>query len=354
MALVQFTGAEPVIVVCYDNIAKFAGTSVTIDSMLEAAVAWVRYANIERGYGIRYWEIGNEAWVAGGPDVATYAADVARFSKAMKAVDPTILTGASGVTWLNDWKTILPVAGRDMDLLIQPSYTGYGWGSYQYYVDHPNLNLVPEMDNAVESLWYAPESERGRLQIGVPEVNSNDFMPPGWPKDNNLGHALVTFDTFLQLLSHEKISYAQLWNTRWWPELDADGKPLPPAIWTALDEQNQILPSGRVLQILGQLLGEQLVRTSGETQGIVPYASYTPATGALSVFLINKGSTASTITLDMAGNDANSSFVRHDLTGQGPADMNPSWHATCQTSATGAQLTLELPPFSLTALELRK
>lgn len=75
-------GGEPLICVNY-------GTGTP-----EEAAAWVRYANVEKKYGIRRWHVGNEVdgtWEDGGPvDPAQYAARFAEFARAMKAVDPTI------------------------------------------------------------------------------------------------------------------------------------------------------------------------------------------------------------------------------------------------------------------------
>jgi len=60
----------------------------------EEAASWVRYANVVKKYGIRRWNVGNEMdgiWEEGGPvDPAQYAVRFAAFSRAMKAVDPTI------------------------------------------------------------------------------------------------------------------------------------------------------------------------------------------------------------------------------------------------------------------------
>lgn len=80
--LQDIPGGEPLICVNY-------GTGTP-----EEAAAWVRYANIEKKHGIRRWHVGNEVdgtWEDGGPvDPAQYAARFAEFSRAMKAVDPTI------------------------------------------------------------------------------------------------------------------------------------------------------------------------------------------------------------------------------------------------------------------------
>jgi hypothetical protein len=61
------------------------------------AAAWVHYANVVKGYGIRYWEIGNELngdWEQGGPlGAQDYARRYIRFYEAMKQEDPTIVIG---------------------------------------------------------------------------------------------------------------------------------------------------------------------------------------------------------------------------------------------------------------------
>ncbi|MCS7091443.1 MAG: alpha-L-arabinofuranosidase [Verrucomicrobiota bacterium] len=70
----------------------------------EEAAAWVRYANITRGYGIRYWEIGNECYGtweydtnARPHDAYTYAVRAAEYIRQMKAVDSSIKVGVVAV-----------------------------------------------------------------------------------------------------------------------------------------------------------------------------------------------------------------------------------------------------------------
>jgi len=75
--------AEPLITINF-----FTGTT-------QEAADWVYYANKTRGYGIKYWEIGNENWgnwEAGGPvNSQMYARRFLAFYDAMTAVDPTIM-----------------------------------------------------------------------------------------------------------------------------------------------------------------------------------------------------------------------------------------------------------------------
>ncbi len=72
------------------NVRLFGGTP-------EKAAELVRYANIEKGYGFRYWGIGNEptlyATARGDPEygVERFNAEWRAFAEVMRAVDPDIL-----------------------------------------------------------------------------------------------------------------------------------------------------------------------------------------------------------------------------------------------------------------------
>ncbi len=65
-----------------------------------AAAAYVTYANVTKGYGFKYWEIGNECYgtwendLQSNPhDPYTYGTRAAQYITAMKAADPTIKVG---------------------------------------------------------------------------------------------------------------------------------------------------------------------------------------------------------------------------------------------------------------------
>jgi len=110
------------------------------------AADWVRYGNVTKGYGFKYWEIGNEnygAWEtdnnARTHDPYTYANRFKDYYNQMKAVDPTIRIGAVAVT------------GED---------------SYANYTDHPATNprtgqahngWMPVMLATLKSLGVTPD-----------------------------------------------------------------------------------------------------------------------------------------------------------------------------------------------------
>ena len=110
------------------------------------AAAWVRYANVTKGHGFKYWELGNENYGGWETDLNvrphdpyTYAQRFKQYYDQMKAVDPTIKVGAVAVT------------GED---------------SYATYTDHPASNprtgqahngWTPVMLATLKSLGVTPD-----------------------------------------------------------------------------------------------------------------------------------------------------------------------------------------------------
>ncbi|MBL7258098.1 cellulose binding domain-containing protein [Actinoplanes sp. LDG1-01] len=112
MAGARRTGAEPMIIANYGT-----GTA-------QEAADWVRYANVTKGYGAKFWTIGNENYGNGhygseweADDHADkspkeYAANVVAYAQAMKAVDPSIKVGAV-LTMPGNWPDAIVGAGDE-------------------------------------------------------------------------------------------------------------------------------------------------------------------------------------------------------------------------------------------------
>ncbi|HEY0866411.1 MAG TPA: hypothetical protein VGE01_03475 [Fimbriimonas sp.] len=167
MGLCRKSGTTPLITVNYGSNPDGTGGAEPA-----YAAEWVRYANKTKGYGVKYWEIGNEVYGNGfyngkgwevdlhspesgerlknpllGP--TEYGRNVSRFSKAMKAEDPTVKVGAVMTTpggWPDgvepDWNTnVLKECGTDVDFVV---VHWYGEGkSQQEILD--SLRKVPEL-----------------------------------------------------------------------------------------------------------------------------------------------------------------------------------------------------------------
>ncbi len=125
-------GAEPSLTV------NVEGRGATADE----AAAWVQYCNgsPHSKYGamraangsaepfhVKYWEIGNEIWgdwVRGHSDATTYASNLNRYVQKMKAVDPSIRIIATGDNNLEWDRTVLTIAGKNIDYLSVHHYYG--------------------------------------------------------------------------------------------------------------------------------------------------------------------------------------------------------------------------------------
>jgi alpha-N-arabinofuranosidase len=125
-------GAEPTITV------NVEGRGATV----EEAAAWVEYCNgsatskygamrAKNGnvepYNIKLWEIGNEiwgSWVRGHSNAETYARNYNRYVRAMRAVDPSIKFIAVGDNDMKWNRSVLSLAGADIDYLAIHHYYG--------------------------------------------------------------------------------------------------------------------------------------------------------------------------------------------------------------------------------------
>ncbi len=291
IALCREIGAEPVF-----HVKLFQGTP-------ETAAKWVRYANVEKGYGIRYWAIGNEPDLyednrgAEGYGVEQFNAEWRAFAEAMKAVDPSIrLMGPETSQYTpRTWDNPHDTAGKDWlvdflrangDLVDIASIHRYPFG-----LTDPSpqelLRSTSEWDAIIPLLRQQIREATGRdLPIAVTEVNSNWSNRQGNP---------ATPDTYL--------------NALWWADVlgrliaqrvdlvahfalaDAGGLGM-------LDVQAP-RPTYYVFSLYREF-GSELVYGSSDEPGVSIYASRRED-GALAVMLVNLGAEEVTKPLRIEG-----------------------------------------------------
>ncbi|WP_290864743.1 cellulose binding domain-containing protein [Hamadaea sp.] len=217
VATVKAAGAQPIITANYGS-----GTP-------QEAADWVRYANVTKGYGIKYWEIGNELYGNGhygatwetdnhaDKSPSAYATNLLQFVTAMKAVDPTIKIGAVLTTpggWPDgivgpgdtmDWNhTVLSIAGPRIDYVIVHHYP-YSTTEAEL-LGKPQAE-IPAMMSTLHSLitQYAG-ANAPNVGIAVTEGNSQyavDTSPAG----------LYAPDTYLTWLENGAFTF-DWWNLR--------------------------------------------------------------------------------------------------------------------------------------------
>jgi len=177
-------GAEPSLTV------NVEGRGATADE----AAAWVEYCNgsPQSQYGVmraangnaepfhvHYWEIGNEIWgdwVRGHSDATTYANNLNRYVEKMKAVDPSIRIVATGDNNLEWNRTVLTIAGKNIDYLSVHHY----YGPTEMKGDANNLRARPlhyeqfyrQMQRMIREL--APGRD---IKLAVNEWNTTFSLP---------------------------------------------------------------------------------------------------------------------------------------------------------------------------------
>ncbi|GAA5195680.1 cellulose binding domain-containing protein [Rugosimonospora acidiphila] len=362
MGSVQRVGAQPIIIANY-------GTG----SPTEAA-DWVRYANVTKEYGAKYWEIGNElygngyygsAWEADNhadKSPAGYANEVVAYADAMKAVDPTIKVGAV-LTMPGGWpdsvvaagdsaawnQTVLSIAGSKIDFVILHWYPG-GSGAADA------LTKPVQLDDAVylvrQQIARYAGANAANLGIALTETNV------GYGQNTQPG-ALFAANT-----------YADLWEdgvftVDWWDVHNGAGTVSTVAGQTDYGDfgllssatcasdgttceppMNTPFAPYYALRVLSTFAhpGDQLVRAATD-QPLVDAHAVRRANGDLAVMLVNK--------------DPDNSYpVDLGYAGYTPAAGAPTVYSFANggnaitTAQTGSATEQTLPPYSLTVLVL--
>lgn len=352
MELSKSIGAEPILVVAYDGMYKKAATGKesipTREQLLINAEEWVRYANITRKYGVKYWMIGNESYkncdYNGCATAEQYRDDIIEFSSRMKKIDPGIKIIANGEdeAW---WATVLPLASNYIDYLGLSNYPAWNYtGGYEYYRTH-QPDFVKVVNTAAKAIGkYAPMEDKERIKIMVTEFNAIDWSG-SWKNTNDLGHALFCFEMLGNHLINPIIESANFWTTRW-----ARNSALHD-VNDALNNYGNLTANGKTLAIWGNYLLQKMVNTSS-TEAIRTFASIDAGTGKLHVFLINKDTKPQQVAVSLLNYMYTFSGKRWEYSGTGPADVFPVWSQKESFTSNPSPLAFRLPATSITILEL--
>ena len=345
MTICKTNHAEPVIVVaadCYLLNTKPGERLSTKEELIKNAVEWVRYANIKKKYGVKYWMIGNESWNSNNENsnVNIYAQDVIDFSKAMKAVDPSILTIANGAS--DDFfRTVIQKAGNYFDRLCVSNYgVNNFFKGYNTYKD-TTQDLIEPAETALNAMnKYATPDQKKKFKMIVAEFGSIDWANH-WKGTNDMGHAIVVFDMAGQLIAQPQIEYSCFWTTRW-----IENESHPGADHDALDKDGNINPTGVALQIWGKFMGNKMVKV----ESAAPIVSYACTDGdKLYLYLINKSETKQRIGLNLGGYQISNIAQSWEYFGKDADDIKPKWHARNDKSIN----SYLLKPFSINVIELK-
>ncbi len=180
------------------------------------AAAWVRYANVDKHYGVHYWEVGEEEYGDGAvgfnfePDghpvsqhsAKGYATNALAFIKAMKAADPGIEIGIpvlatdATATMYYGWDaTVLKMLGPYIDFVDEHWYPMFTKGPDAAVLATPS-EIAPNL--AALQRLLTKDGDGRHISIQVGETNSE---VQGYPQTSSLTNALYLAETVPTLLA---------------------------------------------------------------------------------------------------------------------------------------------------------
>jgi hypothetical protein len=303
MAICKEVGAEPVVDVAFDTYImtpdKIPGATTntntsTLREYYTNAVEWVRYANVKKSYGVKYWMLGNETWNAyyqddngnwyGIPE-SDLIQNINSFSAGMKAVDPSIKVIMNGVDWLvSEYVT---ACSNSYDYICTSEYplasvpiTSYDdWATNRYDL----VSIMQSIVNVIDGSSLSA-AQKQSTKIWASEFGPYTWWSGTWPSGQDVGHSMFNFDILGQELCNPRFGVAMLWTTRWMGQGQY-------SFYDALDDNNNLTSNGQSLALWGNYLLAQMVQVS-QASGLTVYASYDPAGGQAYCYIINKTASA--------------------------------------------------------------
>lgn len=293
MTLCMQVNAEPVVMVnAFGHTHKTAIYSY--EQLKASAVEQVKYAK-SKNYKIKYWEIGNELSVTvknGDITVKEYISLFNDFTAAMKEEDPTIQTGLG--TGFGYEAEVLQGTMKTADFIV-PHHYAFDMSTYEGYQNLQQSVGTRSIDRALKAVSALPEPYKSKIKVLVTEFSS--FKPNGrWEtKANDIGKSLVTFEMAAKLLSQsDNIEYMHFWVTHspWGGRGDSYAN--------TFDDYINILPQGQAIQMFNTFSHERMLTLNPVSGKVRTYASYSPKTKNLSIYLLNKNTVPETRTVELA------------------------------------------------------
>ncbi|GAA2348605.1 cellulose binding domain-containing protein [Dactylosporangium salmoneum] len=355
MSMVKSTGAQPIVIANYGS-----GTP-------QEAADWVRYANVTKGYGVKYWEIGNEVYGNGhyGANWETdnhadksprgYATNFLQYVSAMKAVDPTIKIGVV-LTTPGYWPDGIVGSGDSADwndTVMSVVKNSADFGIFHYYPggtsEADQLTKPPTLASTV-SQFKADMARYATNNPGVFITETNSGAPPS---DTQM-QALWAADTYLTAAENG------VTNVDWWNVRNGAGTTSTDVTGATDYGDGGIISSGSGgeppagtpfatyygIQMVSRVAGpgDTMVRATSSDAKLTVHAAKR-ANGNLDVLLLNK--------------DPNNSYqVNLSYTGYSPAssvtvDSFANRGTGIVTGTQGTANSQTVPPYSLVTVHLR-
>lgn len=312
VAYCRAVGAEPILQVPIVSNGADGGLATA-----QTAADMVTYANGTKGYGVKYWEIGNEpdlySTVLGTTFPIQTAADYCtyfhNFATAMRTANATVTDGGVAIQILgpelswkylpptNDWLTpFLQGCKEDVDIV---TIHRYPFSGTQVTVNGA-LTDATSFRRAIQSVSaIVTANARPGTPLGVTEANiSYDYDPTKYSDAAQLAEpgtfyaAMWTADALGVALE------TNLWTLAFWnlAEADTSGSIL------GFVNGGQPVPAYYAQEMISANFQGNVLAPTGVPANFSVYAAHDSAGGSTSALVVNKTSRRSSVNLTIDGN----------------------------------------------------
>jgi hypothetical protein len=368
MDVVRQIGAQAIITVNYGSNASGTGGGEPAE-----AADWVRYANLIKGYDVRYWEIGNETYGSWETNLhadhspAAYTANALAYIQAMKSVDPTIQVGVPLMlpqpgleAHASAWNTpVLAGTCGTIDFAVVHWYPQEPGQESDSSLLTASAQIAGVVGTLRKQITEACGARDAHLPILLTESNSVSDKPG--KQTLSMINALFLADS-LAIWLEQGITNVDWWDLHNGVSLGnnaasltgkatygdygvlSDGRCIegicpPPA--------DTPYPTYYALRMLAAMLrpGSRLLAASSSTQEMAVHATRQPD-GTIALLLVNKDGHQHGVAISLQDATSDSSGT---ISTYAPTDNTP---ITTSREGLGTQFTLKVPAYSLTTIVL--
>jgi hypothetical protein len=326
----------------------------------ELAARWVRYFNVEKGFKVRYWEIGNEVYgpweegnkVPGKPPLTgdIYAKDFNVIAQAMRAVDSDIRIGAvavdadSGDEWVGyRWwmRDMLPVLAESADFLVTHNYFHWPFEGDKF-VNPPNeklfanVNKVAKAKADIDAMVQKYTRRSAPMPVMLTEFN---IVNASAPQTIQLISGLFTAEVLGEAIKHGYLG-AHLWD--WKNGLDAKlgGDHGMLATADSAVPESTPRPTFFAYALYERAFGHRVIDATSTDPRLKVYASGFGG-GEVGLIVVNEQSEPVTLTADLAGMGLKGTAVGWVLDGNNLNAKQVRWNGVAGPEGGGGPFPID-------------
>jgi len=335
---------QPLVVV---NILSHKYTNgPSLDRLIETAAAWVQYAK-DKNYEVAYWQIGNE--IDHHPDLITQSEYVSAYHQmvdAMKAVDPTILTGTGLLGNINYLRAVVDANPDNVDFLSAHQYLWqFDLDTYENWRDYTG-SLIPNVNNAV-----TVSKENGNIPVLITETNTYGPSPLLEGNSvNNFLKALCWFQLLMEQMYAENVQFSYYWGTTD-PWNISNGGLADDETYTLLKNDATLSMRAEISRIVNENTLDNLVSSSTSISKVRTYASVDASKDRVNLFFLNKDTISHPVNVTVDGTSIPPYYSIRHYTADSPDSFSANYvNSTEEISITANSFSMDLPPLCVTVI----